>query len=344
MDKRYVDYIVDSVINLARIPSPSGMTEEAINYVKKEFESLGIEAKLTNKGALIASIPGANKDEAKTLSAHVDTLGAMVKEIKGNGRIKLTNVGGFMWNSVEGECCYIHTSGGKTYSGTILTIKPSTHVYDDASKIDRKADTMEVRLDEVVKSSSDVLDLGISVGDFVSFDPRTTVTPSGFIKSRHLDDKASVGILLGVAKYIVESKIVPVNTIHFFISNYEEVGHGASGSIPKDTKEFVAVDMGAIGDGQSSDEYSVCICAKDSSGPYNLQLKNKLVALCKEKMINYKVDIYPYYGSDASAALRAGWDIVTGLVGPGIDASHSYERVHRDALENTAKLLVEYVK
>lgn len=339
-----VDYVVDRLVSLLNIPSPSGNTKKAIDFVEKEFNSMGISTYRTNKDALIATIVGKNQEKEITLSGHVDTLGGMVKEIKSSGRIKLTQVGGYVWSTVEGEYVNIESSNGKLYPGTILTTKASSHVHGEETKtLERNMDNMEIRLDEKVSSKEDVEKLGINVGDFIFFDPRTVVTESGFVKSRHLDDKAGVASILGIAKYLMDNNIKPRYTTNFFISNYEEVGHGASAAIPEKTFEFIAIDMAAPGEGQTSDEYSVTICAKDSSGHYDLELKNRLVSLAKENNLNYKIDIYPYYGSDGSAALRAGYDFKVGLIGPGVDASHSFERTHKNAIENTIKLGILYL-
>jgi len=339
-----LDYIIKNLEELLKIPSPTGNTKKAVDFVEERFKELGIETRRTNKGALIATIVGKNMEKEVTLSAHVDTLGGMVKEIKGNGRLKITQLGGYVWNTVEGEHVVIETLTGKTYTGTLMTTKASSHVHGEGTKtIERNADNMEIRIDEKVSSKEDVEKLGINVGDFVYFDPRVVVTESGFIKSRHLDDKAGVISLLGIAKHLVENKIIPNYTTNFFISTYEEVGHGAATSIPEKTFEFIAVDMAAPGEGQTSDEFSVTICAKDSSGPYDYELRKRIINLAKENNIDYKVDIYPYYGSDGSAALRAGYDFKVGLIGPGVDASHSFERTHIEAIENTIKLGIAYL-
>lgn len=339
-----MDYTINVLVSLLNIPSPSGNTKKAIDFVEREFNSLGLYTVKTEKGALIATIPGKNQEKEVTLSAHVDTLGGMVKEIKSNGRIKITQIGGYVWSTVEGEYVSIENSQGELYSGTILTTKASSHVHGkDSETLERNMDNMEIRLDEKVSSKEDVEKLGINVGDFVFFDPRVMVTESGFIKSRHLDDKAGVAALLAIAKYLTDNDIKPKYTTNFFISNYEEVGHGASAAIPEKTFEFVAIDMAAPGEGQTSDEFSVTICAKDSTGPYDLELKNRLVKLAKENNLNYKIDIYPYYGSDGSAALRAGYDFKVALIGPGVDASHSFERTHKEAIENTIKLSLLYL-
>ena len=339
-----MQYIVDTLVHIAKMPSPPGYTDKVIAFIQGEFDKMGLTTRLLNKGGLIATLPGKNDDEHRTLSGHVDALGAMVKEIKSSGRLKFTQLGGYMFNSVEGEHCTIITGSGKEYTGTILTTKQASHVYgQDAAKLERIEANMEIRLDEVVKSKEDVLALGIGVGDIVALDPRTTVTPSGFIKSRHLDDKASVAVLLGVAKYLTENDLPPARTTHFFITNYEEVGHGATVGTPEKTPEFLAVDMGCIGEGLSCTEFDVSICAKDSSGPYNLELRRQLTELAQQESLPFAVDVYPFYGSDASAALRAGTDVRAALIGPGVDASHAHERTHQSALEATAKLCIGYV-
>lgn len=329
---------------LVSIPSPSGNTEKIIQYIENYLANIGVETRRNRKGGLLATLLGKNTAEHRMLTAHVDTLGAMVKEIKPNGRLKLDLIGGFRWNSIEGEYCKIETASGKVYTGTILMHQTSVHVYKEAEKIKRDQENMEVRIDEKVHNAKDVRALGIEVGDFVSFDPRVEMTESGFIKSRHLDDKASVAILLQLINRIKAENIELPYTTHFLISNNEEIGYGGNSNITPETVEYLAVDMGAIGDGQSTDEFTVSICVKDASGPYNLKLRNHLVELAKANDVAYKLDIYPYYGSDASAAIRSGHDIVHGLIGPGIDASHAFERTHELSIQNTEKLLYHYVQ
>ncbi|MBP2240292.1 putative aminopeptidase FrvX [Cytobacillus eiseniae] len=335
---------IQLLTKLVSIPSPSGNTNEIISFVESYLKQLNVETKRNRKGGLIATIQGIDNSKHRMLTAHVDTLGAIVKEIKPSGRLKIDLIGGFTYNSIEGEYCEIETSCGKKLTGTILMHQTSVHVYKNAGKAERNQENIEVRLDEVVHNAEEVRELGIEVGDFISFDPRVQLTSSGFIKSRHLDDKASVAILLQLIKQLKTDKIELPYTTHFLISNNEEIGYGGNSNITPETVEYLAVDMGAIGDGQSTDEYTVSICVKDSSGPYHYQLRKHLVQLAKEHGIDYKLDIYPYYGSDASAAIRAGYDIIHGLIGPGIDSSHAYERTHQSSIENTAKLLYHYVQ
>lgn len=336
-----IEYIINTLKTLAEIPSPSGFTKEVMNFVKSEAEKLGYTCEISRKGGLIISVKGNNK-ETLGLSAHVDTLGAMVRSVTKEGMLKFTMVGGYTMESIEGSYCKIHTRDGQCYTGTILTKSPSVHTYDDARTLDRIERNMEIRLDEIVKKKDDVYALGIQSGDYISFDANFTYTDKGFIKSRHLDDKASVAVLLGLLKELSEEGLIPNRDIKIVISNYEEVGYGASW-IPQDITEFIAVDMGALGDDLNGTEYAVSICAKDSSGPYDYDITTKLIRLAKENQLNYAVDIFPHYGSDASAAIRGGNDIRGALIGPGIHASHSMERTHKSALENTLKLLKAYI-
>jgi|HigsolmetaAR206D_1030411.scaffolds.fasta_scaffold02180_4 putative aminopeptidase FrvX len=336
--------IIQIIRDLVNIPSPSGNAGKAIQYVETYLKELGIKTKRNNKGGLLATVPGKDDTKHRFLTAHVDTLGAMVKEIKSDGRLRLTKIGGFPWNMVEGEYCQIETASGKTYTGTILIHQTSTHVYRDAGKAERSDENIEVRIDEKVTSKEETEALGIQVGDFVSFDPGFVTTDSGFVKSRHLDDKASVAILLHVIKILKERGMTLPYTTHFLISNNEEIGFGGNSNITPETVEYLAVDMGAIGDGQATDEYTVSICAKDASGPYHYGLRKHLVALAEKYQLNYKIDIYPYYASDASAAVRAGYDLIHGLIGPGIDASHAFERTHQESLCHTGDLIYYYLQ
>ncbi len=337
------DKLKQLLTDILTTPSPTGSTYKAINYIKSYLEELKVSYVETNKGGLIATIEGENNSYQRTISAHVDTLGAMVKNIKPNGKIGICQLGGYMFESIECENCIIETLNGKNYSGTIYTTKPSVHIHgNDARELKRSQENMELILDEKVFSKEDVQKLGINIGDFIFLDPRTKITESGYVKSRHLDDKASVAVMLYAIYHFVKNNVKLPFTTNFYFTIYEEVGHGAASSIPENTQEFLSIDMGAPGEGQNSSEYDVCICAKDSSGPYDLEFNKKLLSLCNENNIGYKIDIYPYYGSDASCALRAGWDIKTALIGTGVYASHSYERTHMDGIINTLNLTLLY--
>jgi len=336
-----IDYVVETIQKLVNIPSPSGFTQKVMDFVKAEAESFGYSCELSRKGGLVISVEGKEK-ETVGLSAHVDTLGAMVRSIESDGTLKFTMVGGYTLHSVEGSYCKIHTRDGRVYTGTILIKSSSVHSYDDARSMERSEKNMMVRIDEIVENKDDVLALGINNGDYISFDAEFEYTDKGFIKSRHLDDKASVGVLLGLLKEMSEKKYIPQKNIKILISNYEEVGFGASW-IPEDITELIAVDMGAVGDDLNGSEYKVSICAKDSAGPYDYELTGRLISLAKENDIDYVVDIFPHYSSDVSAALRGGNNIRGALIGQGIHASHGMERTHVKCLENTLKLLKAYL-
>lgn len=338
------EYILDLLQKLLSTPSPSGYCLEIMKLVADEAAKLGYEMETTPKGNGILTIPGA-KPEADGiigLSAHVDTLGAMVRSIKSDGKLRFTPVGGYAMQTVEGEYCLIHTRDGRKYEGTVLSTKPSVHVFSDVRDWKRDEEHMEIRIDADVKSKADTEKLGIGVGDFISWDPRTRMPAGGWIKSRHLDDKASVAALFGLLEWMKREGKQPVRTVKIIFSTYEEVGHGSSW-IPEGITEMIAVDMGAIGDDLSATERDVSICAKDSSGPYDYTMTTKLIELAKREGIPHAVDIYPHYNSDASAALRGGGNIRAALIGPGVHASHGMERTHEDAIIGTAALLIAYL-
>ena len=336
---------IDYLKKITSIPSPTGFTREVADYLVEELERLGYSPIRTNKGGVNVIVKGKDDYKHRVVTAHVDTLGAMVRAVKSDGRLKMAKIGGYPWNMIEGENCLVHVaSTGETVSGTILIHQTSTHVYRDAGTAERTEDNMEVRLDAKVRNEKETRDLGIDVGDFISFDPRTIITETGFIKSRFLDDKVSAAILLDLLRKYKEENIQLPHTTHFMFSVFEEVGHGANSNLPKEAVEYLAVDMGAMGDDQQTDEYTVSICVKDASGPYNYEFRNHLVQLAKENGIQYKLDIYPYYGSDASAAMRAGAEVKHALLGAGIESSHSYERTHIDSVEETYKMVNVYLQ
>ena len=342
LTKKFVDLAVKQTETLCRIPSPSGFTIKATEYLMTELKEMRFDPQYSRKKSVVVDLGG--EGEAVVLAAHVDTLGAMVRAIKSNGRLRFTKIGGYPGNNVEAENCIIHTRDGKEFTGTIQMNEPAAHVNDDLAKDKRDDKTLEVVIDEKVSCIEDVKKLGISAGDFISLDPRTIVTKSGFIKSRHLDDKASAGALLTFAQLVADKEIELARKVYLLFTTYEEVGHGGSSGIPADAVEMISVDMGAVGDDLETDEHKVSICAKDSGGPYDYDVTTKLIQLAKENKLQYAVDIYPFYGSDVEATLHAGYDIKHALIGPGVSASHGYERTHREGLENTLKLLGLYLK
>jgi len=339
-----LDYTKRILEKLLNVPSPSGYCNNIVEVLGEEVKALGFDYELTEKGNGLVMIKAEDDTEGGLLvTAHLDTLGAMVRSIKDNGKIRMTCVGGFTMNSIEGEYCKVHTRDGKVITGTILNTSSSVHVYEDARTQERSEDVMEIRLDKDVSSKEDVEALGIMVGDFVSFDPRAVFTEDGFIKSRHLDDKAGVATIMGALAFIKENNIKLPRTTLFMFSTYEEVGHGSS-YIPEGIDTLLAIDMGAIGDDLSCTEKDVSICVKDSSGPYDYNMVGKLIEIAKEQKLDYALDVYPRYGSDASAALRGGHNIKTALIGPGIHASHTMERTHENALLGSLNLLIGFLE
>lgn len=343
IDRIYADFAWEQAAELLSIDSPSGFTSKAARWVLGAFENLGFDAHITTKGGVIVDLGGENAEDGLMLAAHSDTLGAMVSQIKGNGRLKLTSLGGMRPENAETENVRVYTRDGHVYEGTCQLCNPSIHVNGSYGDTKRSWDTVEIVLDEEVNSAADAKKLGIEVGDMVCFDPRTRRTASGYLKSRFLDDKLSVGILLGFAKYLADNHITLSRRTWLHITVYEEVGHGCSGSVPEGITEAISVDMGCVGDGLDCTEKQVSICAKDSGGPYNYEVVGKLIDAAKKTGADYAVDVYPFYGSDVEATLRAGADIRHGLIGPGVFASHGYERSHIEGVHNTLKVLCGYL-
>ena len=331
-------YICDQLKALTAIPSPTGFTKHATNYLVETLTAMGLSPEVSNKGNVLVCLGG--EGNPLVLASHVDTLGAMVRAIKDNGRLRPTTLGGHQWRTADGENCTVHTRDGRTYTGVVLNTEPSAHVADE--KVEQVEKNMEVLLDENVGTADETRALGIQNGDIIAMDPRTTVTPSGYIKSRFLDDKLSASILLGLARAAAVGEVSLARKVSLLFTVYEEVGHGG-GFVPADTRDMISVDMGCVGADLACTEREVSICAKDSGGPYNYDLVSELAGIAAELELGYAIDVYPHYGSDVEATLTAGYDIRHGLVGPGVYASHNYERSHTDGVRNTYELLRAYV-
>jgi putative aminopeptidase FrvX len=338
------EYLLSFLSGLLNTPSPTGFSERAIAFTEQALMTFpGLSFTHTRKGALVVTWEGEKSDAPRALTAHADTLGAMVKQVKSNGRLLMTKIGGYAWNTVEGEGCLVHTNAGKLVRGSMLFEMASVHVHGSkVNETKREDENMEVRLDARTTSQEETEALGVRVGDFITVDPRVEIT-SGFVRSRHLDDKACVACLVAAVKAIHDSGLKPAQTTYLLISNYEEVGHGAATGIPTEVTELISVDMAAVGEGQVSDEFHTTLCVKDSGGPYHHGLSQKLRQLADKYNIVYKVDVYPYYGSDGEAFWRAGGNVAVALIGPGVDASHNYERTHLEALLATTQWVLAYL-
>ena len=336
-----INYFKEIAHKIFNIDSPSGYSENINKFLIELLNELGYSASLTNKGNVALKVVGESSEKTVATSAHVDTLGLMVRSINGDGTLNVTRIGGPQIATLDGEYCKIQTRFNQTYTGTILSNSASSHVYEDSDK-QRKESNVVVRIDEKVNSKKDVLDLGIQNGDYIFIEPKFMITESGFIKSRFIDDKASVCVILSVLKYLKENNLKPAYDTFIYFVNHEEVGHGAA-TVDENITEFVTVDMGCIGKDLAGNEYAVSIAAKDSGGPYDYELTTRLIKLAKENNVNYVVDIFPYYGSDVGAAYRSGRDLKGALIGQGVHASHGMERTHLDGCLNTMKLLTLYL-
>ena len=343
INRDYTEFAWEKAVEALAIDSPTGYTDKAAAWVKDEFEKLGYACRRTQKGGIVIDLGGKDSGDALLLTAHVDTLGAMVAEVKANGRLRLTTLGGFMAENVETTVVRVYTREGRVIEGTIQLCNPSIHVNMQYEDVKRSFDTLEVVLDEDVRTAEDTRKLGVEVGDIICINTSTRRTESGYLKSRFLDDKLCVGICLAFAKYLKDNQITPERRTYIHMTVYEEVGHGAASSVPEGVTEIISMDMGCVGDGLQCTERQVSICAKDSTGPYSYEVVGKLIAAARATGADYAVDIYPRYGSDADIALKAGYDVRHGLIGPGVYASHGYERSHMDGVMNTLKVLCGYL-
>ena len=343
LKRRYTDLALAQAMALLAIDSPTGFTEKAACWVRDAFSALGYDARRTAKGGVLIDLGGKDHQDALLLEAHTDTLGGMIAEIKGSGRLRLTNLGGMRPENGETENVRVYARDGRVYEGTLQLINASVHVNGAYGDTKRSWDSVEVLLDEDVKSAEDVRALGLEVGDIVCFDPRTRLTPSGYLKSRFLDDKLSVGILLAFARYLKDTGAVPQRKVYVHVTVYEEVGHGGAASVPAGVTEALSVDMGCVGEGLRCTERQVSLCAKDSGGPYSYEVLGKLIDAAQREGADYAVDVYPHYGSDVEATLSAGHDLRHGLIGAGVYASHGYERSHADGVHNTLLVLKGYL-
>jgi len=343
MDYNYARYSAEKAAELLAIDSPTGFTAMAAKWVLDTFTELGYKGWMTGKGGVMIDLGGKDTEDGLMLAAHTDTLGGMVAEVKGNGRLRIVPLGGMNANNSETETVRVYTREGKVIEGTCQLINASLHVNGEYNDTKRTFNTLEIVLDEKADTAEETAALGIEVGDIVCFEPRVKITESGYIKSRFLDDKLSVGILLGLAKYMKDNGLEPERRVYVHVTVYEEVGHGGSASVPVGVTEAISVDMGCVGEGLKCTERQVSICAKDSAGPYSYEVTGKLIAAAKAEGADYAIDIYPHYGSDVENTLIAGYDIRHGLIGAGVYASHGYERSHIDGVWNTLKVLKGYL-
>ena len=341
-----MDYVQWVMLRLLHTPSPSGRTDHVMQLVGEEIAALGMESTLTRRGVLLAELPGEREGADRAVVVHTDTIGAMVKRCKPNGRLEIVPVGSHSARFAEGARVTIFVDDlDHAYTGTVLPLLASGHRYGDA--IDTQGvgwDHVEVRIDEPVADDVGLAALGINVGDFVAFDAHPVITPSGYVSSRHLDDKAGVAAVLGAFKALIDHEAVLPVSAHLLVTIAEEVGLGASSGLDADMAEMLSVDTAVVAPGQTSTEHTVNIAMQDSSGPFDYHLSRRLIRLCREHQIPHRRDVYGFYRSDAASALEAGAETRAALVGFGIDASHGYERSHLNGIRHTAELVALYLQ
>lgn len=335
-------YLLDTFKEMVSVHSPTEYHQKFDSVLKKYAENLGYCVTSDNKNTVYISIDGQDNSKSVMLSAHADTVGLLVRAIMPNGTLRVKAVGGLNFATVDGESVVIYTRDGREYTGLIICEKHSTHVFSDASKTCRNADTMMVIIDEKVDSAEDVRALGIEVGDYVCIEPRCQITQSGFIKSRFIDNKGAIASVFAAIKYLKGNNLKPKYNTVFSFPYCEEIGIGGR-YVPEGISEYVGVDIGLIGPEQNGSEYAVSICAGDIVGPYSYDLTSRIINYAKKAGCDYRVDTYRVYSSDANSAARGGNNVSRALFGMAVYGSHGMERTHVDSLLNTSALILAYV-
>ena len=335
-------YFLSCLESLLAVPSPTGYYVKLNPLLEEYARSLGETVTYDNKSTAYISIEGEDTSKTVLVGAHADTIGLMVRTVDGDGKIRLRNLGGVNYANLEGETVTVHTRDGREYTGLLACRSHSVHVFKDARTLERNEDTMVLLLDERVSSKADVYALGIRNGDFVSVDPRFQYTESGYIKARFLDDKAAIACCFTALKYLKEKGLKPKYNTVFAFPYGEEIGLGGT-YVPENVSEYVALDIGLIGPGLEGNEYSVSICAKDATAPYDYELTSRLVSLAEKAGCDYAVDVFMNYGTDANAAMRAGNNLRAAAFGMAVYCSHGMERTHIDGIKNTVNLLLAYL-
>jgi peptidase M42 family hydrolase len=340
-----MEYVQDVLIHLLRTPSPTGRTDEVVQYIGELLMDLGMDLTVTRRGLLNATLPGRRTRPDRAIVVHADTIGCMVTRLKDNGRLEVTQLGTHSARFAEGAHVTIFTDADRTYTGTVLPLKSSGHQYGD--EVDTQGvgwPLVEVRVDEPADDATSLMALGIQVGDFVALDANPMLTSSGYVKSRHLDDKAGIAAALGAFKSLIDAKVAPLVSAHLLVTIAEEVGHGATHGLDTDVSEMIAVDNAVVAPGQQSREECANIAMLDSTGPFDYHFSRRLIALCDEHGIPHRRDTFRYYRSDAASAVEAGLEMRTAVVGFGVDSSHGHERTHLDGIKHVAELLSLYLQ
>lgn len=335
-------YLLDVMKTLLDTPSPVGYYAQMKPVIERLAAELGYPVTYDNRDTAYITVAGADTTKTVCVSAHADTLGFMVRGINADGTLRVRALGGINHANVEGENVTVHTRGGKTFTGMLVCAHHSSHAFADARTLERNDDTVFVLLDEPVKTEAEVRALGVRHGDYVSIEPRLTVTENGYVKSRFIDNKAAMACAFAVLKALKDSGEKPQYTTMFAFSFYEEIGFGGI-VVPPEISEYVAVDIAILGPDADGSEQAVTICAKDATMPYDYDLTNRLIAAAERHSCDYAVDLFFRYGSDAGQAIKGGNDVRAAAFGMGVYSSHGVERTHLSGIENTARLMLAYV-
>ncbi len=339
------DVLLETLSDLLAIPSPTGMTDQAVAYVCAWLEKLGVRVELTRRGAIRATLHGRQATPERAIVTHLDTLGAIVKGILPNGRVSVAPIGTWSARFAEGARVMLHCDGDRKIQGTILPLKASGHVFgEDIDKQVISWDNLEVRLDERTSSIDETVALGVNIGDTISVEPQPSFSDNGFINARHLDNKAGVAAILAATKAMVDNNVTLPIGCHLLFTISEEVGVGASHVLHGDVAEMLSIDNGTSAPDQYTSEYGATIAMQDSSGPFDWHLTRRLIDICRRSGITHSRDVFNHYRSDSAAAVEAGNDIRTALVCFALDSSHGYERTHIESLESVARLATLYMQ
>ena len=335
-------FIADCFRDFVNVPSPVSYYDEILPLVEEYAAKFGYPVTYDRKNTPYITLEGEDNSKTVMVGAHMDTLGLMVRKIEKDGTLRVRQLGGVSFQSIEGETMTVHTRSGKSYTGLMVCQSHSTHVFDDARSLERDENTMMISLDEKVETREDVLALGIRHGDVISFDPHCTITENGYVKSRFIDDKLAVAAVFAALKYMTENGLKPKYRTLLSFPFYEEINHGGA-YIPPEVEEFVAIDIGLIGPDYDGNERTVSICVKDNFSPYDRNLTGKLIAEAEANNIKHAIDIFYRYGTDANAAVRAGNNVRGAAFGMACYCSHGMERTHLDGVVETVKLAVAYM-
>ena len=338
-----LDYLRQTLTRLLQTPSPVGFTQRGSDLCVELLCEFDLPVEVGRKGIVTAQFAGRADSAPRAVTAHIDTLGAVVRAIKPNGRLQLSKLGNYSWNSLENASVTLTTDDGAEFVGVVLIANASHHLYSSGNgEVPRDAEHMELRLDAPARDADAVKQLGIRVGDVVAFDADPQWNHD-YIRARFLDDKALVACLLTAIKALRDANLQPAQNTTIHIPNYEEVGHGGATGISSDVHEMLALDVAIVGQGQNSDERSCTVCARDADGPYDPKMRRRLKRLAREFEIDLVTDTFPEYCSDGDALWKSGADARVALIGPGVDGTHGIERTHLDGLVATTEMVIAYL-